>query len=734
MAELAQSEIEAIAAHPIGKGLDDFRTTFASKYLTSQNVDVTDVVNRLTSEAADRGEKDVILDLIMVLQVHPAARNIRSRSSDGPLSGNIAFIYSQLSTNQINAKSVAPLLKLVVTQSSDIITQTSDIDIWLTVLNLIARTRPRRLGPPTLVPWKNTSEHRKQVDDALKQELFPSLRIDIPDFIDAVFGLIPQLDELTEAVFKLCVKGETPLYKEGSGWARWPQGVEEEFVLKWLQDLMESCTAWMNERGVHGAASRRIYQRPGIYLAGSTNKRKIDVGIVACHEDGKAKEIIGDLIPNWTQILVAGELKRNPVKDAQNPAWVDLATYARELGYDHIIQRSDGKRYIKITRNNKIERLILTEDIKQQAVIVGRAITCWRAYPDGDKSREPLIVKDSWQYEERPEEGELIKEATDKGVRNIARYYHHETVQVGAKNDDTLENVRKGLMKTCGRTTFRQRPFKEPLLPASGSLRKSVASRGQSKSLSSSSLAQMAPPASNKRSCSSRLATDAETPTHKRVHRRVITKDAGKPIYKASSPIAIISGFIGAIYGHKCLLDAGILHRDISIGNIMLTGKEDDGFLIDLDLAIKTSDDQASSAPSKAGTKIFIAIGALLGEPHSFMHDLESFFWVLFWICIHYDGRNEKGDTKRGIVPEYKKWKYADTKELAPVKKGLVVEDEDFSKSTAGFTSICQPLAPCIRDLRRYIFPDGKRWHGENKALYSQMETVLEKARNDLEL
>lgn len=36
-----------------------------------------------------------------------------------------------------------------------------------------------------------------------------------------------------------------------------------------------------------------------------------------------------------------------------------------------------------------------------------------------------------------------------------------------------------------------------------------------------------------------------------------------------------------------------------------------------------------------------IAIGALLGEQHSFMHDLESFFWVLFWICIHYDAQGK---------------------------------------------------------------------------------------------
>lgn len=184
--------------------------------------------------------------------------------------------------------------------------------------------------------------------------------------------------------------------------------------------------------------------------------------------------------------------------------------------------------------------------------------------------------------------------------------------------------------------------------------------------------------------------------------------------------------------GHKSLFDAGILHRDISIGNILLTNK-DDGFLIDLDLAVKTRDYQASGAPSKTGTKIFMAIGALSSEPYSFMHDLESFFWVLFWICIHYDGLDEKGKVKHRKAREYEKWNYATTGELADIKRGLVVEEKRFNEATTGFTTTFQSLVPCVRDLHKYVFPNGKRWLGENKDLYSQIKTVLEKARKDLE-
>ncbi|EZF27105.1 hypothetical protein H112_00902 [Trichophyton rubrum D6] len=42
---------------------------------------------------------------------------------------------------------------------------------------------------------------------------------------------------------------------------------------------------------------------------------------------------------------------------------------------------------------------------------------------DGDEFRATLVVKDSWQYPERDEEGELLREATEKGRVNVAEIY-----------------------------------------------------------------------------------------------------------------------------------------------------------------------------------------------------------------------------------------------------------------------------------------------------------------------
>jgi Fungal protein kinase len=60
--------------------------------------------------------------------------------------------------------------------------------------------------------------------------------------------------------------------------------------------------------------------------------------------------------------------------------------------------------------------------------------------------------------------------------------------------------------------------------------------------------------------------------------------------------------------------------------------------LIGLGLAIEEGRDKSSGAPNKTDTRAFMAIGALYGEQRSFMHDLESFSWVLFRICIRYYG------------------------------------------------------------------------------------------------
>uniref|UniRef100_A0A8H7TVW9 EKC/KEOPS complex subunit BUD32 n=1 Tax=Bionectria ochroleuca TaxID=29856 RepID=A0A8H7TVW9_BIOOC len=217
-----------------------------------------------------------------------------------------------------------------------------------------------------------------------------------------------------------------------------------------------------------------------------------------------------------------------------------------------------------------------------------------------------------------------------------------------------------------------------------------------------------------------------------RVHRRIVLCDYGKPIYKASSPKALLSALEGCVEGHEILHKAGLLHRDISINNLMVN--EDDrnpswrAFLIDLDLAVREQREGASGAKGKTGTRAFMAIGALIGEQHSFMHDLESFFWVILWLCIHYNGPGQSR-----VVPGFDKWNTAPLNELATLKLGTVMNVPFFTKViTENFTAYYMPMVPVISKLRKAVFPRGQPWAQEDESLYSQFREILRSGREDL--
>ncbi|GKU11632.1 unnamed protein product, partial [Fusarium langsethiae] len=381
------------------------------------------------------------------------------------------------------------------------------------------------------------------------------------------------------------------------------------------------------------------------------------------------------------------------------------------------------ERFIEINRNGSTERIIIDQVMQRARCIAGRATTCWKAHPE----RQPkmlLVIKDSWQYPERDEEGDLLREATNKGVINVARYYHHEVVQIRGMDDDIQNNTRRGLDIRTAANYRLPRPIPRNNI-ASGVSREGRTSTSTNRKRSSSQTGADLP--SSKRSCSASSTKAPCTPPN-RVHRRVIIRDYGIPIYKASSRSALLAAFELCIEGHESLHKTGHLHRDISINNLMVNEDDDNpswpSFLIDLDLAVKKSREAASGAKGKTGTRAFMAIGALLGEQHSFMHDLESFFWVLFWICIHYDGPG-----RSRAVPRFEKWNYVqDTEELAGMKLGVVAKEAIFMKTISdNFTPYYKPFISLLNSLRKIVFPQDKPWEREDENLYSRIRDILRK-------
>ncbi|KAI9856816.1 MAG: hypothetical protein M1813_008753 [Trichoglossum hirsutum] len=780
---MADPRSEIIKSKPIEEGLNAFRKSFNS---ASANIsELSDAVEHM--HIVDEDLKNLVVDLILALQNLPAARLLPSRSGRGTILGDLQRFGSLVDSDDFDAKRVIPLLKEVTRNAPD-------VDIWDAVYSLVTEsTPPPRLLPysnRTPISFNtgslaNTSEYRKYFDGALKDELNSSLYVDVPGFYDTFFGEVTGLQSLAEVVFKKCQEGEDPLYKVGGGWRYWPKEAPEKEVLEWFKEVIDKFLRLTEENGLK--VRRRPLGQPSQHLSGSTAKRKLDIGFA------NGIETSNDPRYDWSQILVPGELKSNPNADKRTDTWLDLARYARhvliaqdtrrfvlgftlcgsimrlwefdrlggiasspfdinkeglqfvsavlgylwmneeQLGFDPTILESDGKRYVEITRNNKTERLVIVELIKRHSSVAGRATTTWKAYRDGDESKMVLVIKDSWQYLEREEEGELLREATEKGVVNVARYYHHETVHVGGKEDDISGNVRKGLAIKKATDAFLHTPAAittEGMVPTqsiSGVLADSR-SRNAGQKRSSSSLNVPLPPHKRSRSTSPHVRSVSPN----RVHRRVIVRDYGKHIYKASSQVAMLAALEGNIEGHESLRDStAIIQSDVSVGNLMMNEEKDNpswpSFIIDLDLAIRENRENSSGAPSKTGTRAFMAIGALYGEEHTFMHDLESFFWVLFWICIHYTGPGRARET------EFEFWNYENTTRLAEIKQGMVVHEGDFIKKVSqNFTPYHQPLIPWVNRLRRVVFPEGKRWERKEPTLYSQMKAVLEKAREDL--
>ena len=607
----------------------------------------------------------------------------------------------------------------------------------------------------------------------------------MPGFYNAYFGDVAGLEPAAKAVFEKCMEGNNPPYQEEAGWQQWPQGAKERDVLNWFTQLTDKLLDLAKDHRPTGFRRRPLAQ-PHKPLQGSTAQRKLDIGFVGDPNAGPNSKY------DWSQILVPGELKSNPAEDKASKAGLDLGRYAREmlvaqdtrrfvlgftlcgsfmrlwefdrlggiastqfninrdglrfvfvvlgflwmndeqLGFDPTINMSDGKRHIEIERDGKTERITIDAMIKRAPCVAGRATTCWKGHLEGDDSMRPLVIKDSWQYPERKEEGELLREATGKDVINVARYYYHETVHVNGKEDDICGNVRRGLDITMATNYSQGCSIPPPSTigeQRARGLQRSTGVAGRKRSFSK--IGALLPP--SKRICSTssvKVITNIDIPN--RVHRRVIISDYGKAIYESSSPATLLAALKDCIKGYESLhRQAGILQCDISPNNLMVN-EENAGswpaFLIDLDLSVKEQRDKSSGARGKTGTRPFMAIGVLLGEKHSFMHDLESFFWVLFWICIHYDSPSADR-----VVPRFEKWNYLDTEGLADLKKGVINDEADFLKTAENeFTSYYQPLVPWVNRLRRVVFPNDKRWEKEDRGLYSRMKMILCEARKQL--
>ncbi|VCU39399.1 Bgt-51867 [Blumeria graminis f. sp. tritici] len=193
----------------------------------------------------------------------------------------------------------------------------------------------------------------------------------------------------------------------------------------------------------------------------------------------------------------------------------------------------------------------------------------------------------------------------------------------------------------------------------------------------------------------------------KRQQAAVAISSIGKPINDFNTPLEVVMGLRDAIKAHRSLfIDAKILHRDISVNNILLKicddPKDYGGILINLDLATLFKDGKAQGKlEAMTGTMQFMALEILNNSfaapgavvSHSYRHDLESFFYVLLWICIRYGWP----DNKSPHLDFLRKW-YSGTAEEIHTNKKMQMKPETFGEE------VYERISPMFKNVEILVW------------------------------
>ncbi|KAI1264082.1 FunK1 protein kinase [Xylariaceae sp. FL1019] len=283
-----------------------------------------------------------------------------------------------------------------------------------------------------------------------------------------------------------------------------------------------------------------------------------------------------------------------------------------ELGRSHLIQTDATGTYVRLRDMGQV--YIDPQPIACRDGLVGGGMSCFRARrPDSDLWTH--VIKFKWRWARRRPENELLLLAKDRGARGAVSVDHYEEFE------DTAY-LRRGLRWGPYRRFKRSSTTNDNDAP-----REPQRERGFVE-----------------------CTEDTEEFFRKLILTCIMTSPVGRPLCSYKSLTELLEAISGAIKCHRSLYqDAGVLHQDVSPGNIIIIDSKDaihaDGILIDLDVAVELDSD-ANFEKGITGTPPFMAIGALKGELRTYRHDLESFFYVLLWVVISKDEENAPASSR----------------------------------------------------------------------------------------
>jgi hypothetical protein len=149
--------------------------------------------------------KTVLIDLVTAFQSLPTARKLSSTRGRGTLRSDLLRLELSIESDDFDLEQPNPLLNAVLENEPDEV-------IWNKVYDAVTESTPPPRPIPSIqqTPWlrntssfANSSEHRKYVDDVLKEELGP-MHVGIPGFFEAIFEGVTGLEPTAKAVLQKC--------------------------------------------------------------------------------------------------------------------------------------------------------------------------------------------------------------------------------------------------------------------------------------------------------------------------------------------------------------------------------------------------------------------------------------------------------------------------------------------------------------------------------------------------
>ncbi|KDR85790.1 hypothetical protein GALMADRAFT_234869 [Galerina marginata CBS 339.88] len=340
------------------------------------------------------------------------------------------------------------------------------------------------------------------------------------------------------------------------------------------------------------------------------------------------------------------------------------------VGFDTTVfwDKKTNERFLTtVNHRNEFVRykLACTRPVFYRRAIVGRGTCCWKVM---DAQGNLFIVKDAWRSRGRVPEAEFIESV--KGLVGVGQ-------MVAFEDRDHISDLRGIEMAT--------------------------------------------------------IPEDLKSAFRDRILARITSKYGGQPIDMFNSAQEVLYAFRDAIAGHRNLWNAKILHRDVSVNNILIGANPFDignrGLIIDLDMAIRIDRDKSLAGQDfRTGTRAFQSVNVLNSYssetstvPHDYLDDLESFFYVLCWICCGHDrpkpqdftGRHptslpEKTNPRKIVpFPAYLiKWETHDPSQAADSKRSMFIVPRFTYRITTLFKEEAGPVFPNLLEKLYQFFKE----------------------------